>query len=377
MNYGKTFYGLLCLWGAFVGACSDPQAGGPSSVETQNSLAGVLVLENGTPVQAASVSLYSAKSMANTPLATTLTGADGVYEFFVDSQGLYSIEVRVSDSLQGRVLQKTQAVDSVTPVKTTLGKPIAVWFRLDSASWGVGQSLTVSQYGSSHQKIWNTQQLLSWEFPAAGSYAFQWTLGSETRDLIVQVPAQADTMDWHLSSEPSLPMASFEHRCNQSDFGATFGGGWFFSLQGGTDFEEPLPVEQTPHCQGDLLYGQVRYFNWAPADSVEWLADGFMLGETGQGVALSDLDSITLMAKGRGALNFELVAQGSDGKTLYKQYLFEKRVLSNNWAPIVLRTEELQSTIEHGILFFQWGAGDSVEVWMDQIQFHGVNVQNW
>lgn len=368
---------VLCFGAGLILACSDPHAGGPSSVETQNSLAGLLVLENGTPVIGAKVNVFPAKSLGITPTASTFSDSAGIYELVLDSQGLFSIEAWVGDSIQGRLLQNTQTLDSVTPVKTTLGKPIKQWFRLDSRSWGLGKTLKVSQYGSSSRKSWNTQQPLAWEFPATGSYALQCTDGFETRDLMVQVQAQIDTVELYLSPEPSLPIASFEHRCHQTDFGATLGGGWFFSLQGGAGFQETLPQDQAPQCLEDSLYSQVRYLNWNPDDSVEWLADGFMLGEKGQAVDLLDLDSITLMAKGSGALNFELVAQGANGKTLYKQYLFEKRVLSNNWTPIVLRTSELQSSIQQGILFFQWGSGDSVEVWMDEIRFHGVNVQNW
>jgi len=377
----------LCVWWficlVLLLACDSRHASGPSSVETQNSIAGIVQRSNGQAAAGAHVSVYRASQIGGRPLAEGTTNANGAYSLAVPDARMYSVQIQDS-GLCARALQEG-TTDSTYSQTSVLAKPLHAWLILSPESDWPKDSTTVQLFGANQTWSWNSVQPLAWSVPASGIYALHLTSGAFQAEVVVNVRTEGDTIRIAPTKKPSVLLTNFDNNCTRSDLGFVLGSGWSFALEGGVPAERHLGGGEKYLCEKDSLRNQVLHVHWVPSTDYFWMDVGFGLGDSTNPMNLAKMDSVIFWAKGTGSLRLELITANIRMNQSNQYAEFPIFTLTANWFRYSFPVTELKFPIgSHadslGITWLtsasktnllQWSSPDSVEFWIDEIRFSG------
>lgn len=384
-----SLFGLLVLF--LVLACSDrtTQAGGGIWDETENSLAIRILDAAGNPVPQARVRLVSTQSWATqfwngqSPVQdSSLTNSAGQARLMVKN---WPVQLEVLQNGKG-LRSLLQQSDSTWEGQIV---PVA---RLHGSLAAKAQPWPDSLYllGTSFHAVVDAKGYFIFDSLPPGSYSIA-SRHAAFLQLWGEVHLQSDSLlqiaDLAPQEQDSVLLDDFEDGTAANRFHAITGAGWWFHYSDSSSRVIPQSVASSSVSNGWM--GSRSYqvsFQMGNAENHFALA-GFDYGSSPLGDSqlaqhdLSKLDSLSFWAQGKGIVHVQFVSllPSPTGKVSQTMSI----VLQEHWSRVVIRPQDLPS--KNGYAWSDLAAhqtslafmsNDHAELWIDQIQLHGLSIQD-
>ena len=374
---------LFIVMIALLMSCDGRQAGGPSSVETQNSIAGILKQQDGTPAVGALMRVFRADAVMTQALVQDTTDSLGHYDLQVPQAQLYSVDASTPDGRVARSLRTGASVQGIMELR----EPHRIYLAIDSGDWAGHSILQVALLGSDQSWMWNSDTALAVALATPGVYTFQIMFVEETREFTFSVDSLSDTLHLAGTFEPSVLLTNFESICNSTNLSYIWGSSWLFLLQGTATTQENNS-DVGSMCESDSVFGQSLHIPWEPKDSMVWMAGGITLAPENEFINLQNLDSVVFYARGSGEMSLGFITKNMMTLSDYGYPKFAPITLTSEWVRYSLATSTLKfadSSVAAGLGYtwkgsslqtsmLQWSASTSVDIWLDEIRFYGVTL---
>lgn len=371
-------------------SCTGQQAGGPSSVETQNSIAATLLLPNGSALAHAKIQLMYADQAQSKPLQESITDSLGNFAFQVSDSAYYSV-VAVGDSgVFWRALRKAELQADSQKVMVHSTKPITVYLKLKPNSWGVGQGMDVFVLGVGERGRWYGDSIFAMSLPGEGDYAIRLVGDQGLREEFFRANS-LDTIQLELSQETSISLLDFESNCMQNNLRLLAGESWNFIVVG-TGLLEPsaAPNNFGLACTQDEERGGFARISYDAQGSKPWVVMGTVLGQNDIGINLNQMDSVEFWAKGIGQAQLGFVTSDMIDLDDYLYVRSPNVELTEVWTRYVFSFHELaypagSDALKNGlqwlesakkVLFLQFNLMTSGELSIDGVRIFGVSYEN-
>lgn len=370
---------LPLLW-----ACSQQNAGGPSSVETQNSIAGTLRMPDGSHAARVNLNVFRADAHVALFGKESQTNADGFFSIEVPDSGLYSVVMESDSGFTGRMLSRA-STDPESP-NITLSKSRTFQISLSPGSFGENAELRIRILGTAIDLPWQSSLPLSLTVPSNGDYVLEIQKGTELRTIPITVNADQNQIVLSPSPDEMFTLLDMEQSCRQNNLRLLLGESWNFVMDG-NDSDNPSGTsrDMLESCTTDPVQGNVVHVSFQPSHEGSWVIFGTDLGIPDIGVNLSSLDSLTFWAKGSCDMSVGFITADI---LPFSDYLYAQTnfTLSNTWQRVSIPSSSLkfpedseayrkQFTWEnssHQTLFLQWSTYQECEFWLDEVQLIGI-----
>ncbi len=371
-------------------SCSGQQASGPSSVETQNSIAGSLVLPNGNALSHTKIQLLLADQASATPLQETITDTLGHYSFSIADSSYYSVVAMGDSGVYWRDLRRAILQPDTQAVIVHSTKPIIVYLRLLPFSWGVGQVLDVHVLGVGERGAWLTDSIFTLTLPGNGEYAIRFVGSSGLREEFVRVNS-SDTIQIAPALEKSFALLDFESSCMQNNLRLFTGESWNFIVVETGVLEPQAAIHNFGLvCNQDVERGGFARIAFTATGSEPWAVIGSVLGGGGHGINLSQMDSVEFWAKGSGSAHLGFVTADMRSFADYKHVRSPDFLLNEQWTRYVYAIDDFaypfgSEALQNGLkwiqsaeqtLFLQFNLMTSGELSIDGVRIFGLSYEN-
>ncbi len=368
-------------------ACSGANysSGTPSSVETQNSIAGIVLLPNGTPASYARLSLFPADDQ--TAIIPTQTQCDqrGAFKIAVPDSAVYSLVVDGDAGYTGRFLLNA---DSPNDSSLQLDTIRSLFVAVRPGFFGENSALVLQVLGTPVTLNWNASAPTRLDLPGNGSYAIAVSNGVDQRIAIANIAESTDTVWLEIPSIPSINLLDFEEKCYQNNLYTLFGESWNFYMDGNDTLKPSgTNIDFGTTCVSDPIHGTVSHIQFQPSHANSWFVLGTGFGDASIGADLSSLDSLVFWAKGTCDLNVGFVTENM--RTFY-DYEYPKApefALSENWSRYSIPSTSLSFAVESEgyqkqftwlssstrTLLVQWSSTSACDFWLDDVQLIGIS----
>lgn len=372
----------LCVF-TLLTACSEKHAGGPSSVETQNSIAGIFTLPDGTPAAQAKVALFHADEQSSAPIASTITDSKGAFTFDVPDSNLYSVVATDNENRSARILQQGKNEHSSNVPFSLAARP-HLHVGLMTNAFGAHANVQLGILGTDIHLPWNTDTLISVTPPGPGTYIFTLSLNAEQREVAVTVNESSDTIWLNPNATPRFDLMNFEHSCNQSNLGLLLGESWNFVISGSGNTQGPA-LNFMDLCTSDADHGQVAHASLSTSDMDPWLVLGTVFGDETKGVNLSSMDSLVFWARGTCSFSVGFITHDMIKLADYEYAKSPLLNLTEGWSRYTIPANDFQYpqssdaaklglTWENSatrVHFLQWDISGTCDFWLDDVQLVG------
>lgn len=365
-------------------ACSEKHSGGPSSVETQNSIAGTLRLPDGSPAARVSLSVFHADAQAILSEQDAQSDEDGSFSIAVPDSGLFSVVIKGDSEFSGRLFSR----GSANPDRHdfTLDKSRTIQISLSPGSFGEDEEVRVRILGTAIDKAWQSSQPLSLTLPSNGDYMLEIEKDSETRTVPMTVTTEQSQHILSPSRDETFTLLDMEQSCRQNNLRLLLGESWNFVMDG-NDSNNPSGTsrDMLESCVADSEKGEVIHVSFQPSNEGSWVIFGTDLGIPDIGVNLSSMDSLVFWTKGTCDMSVGFITADILPFSDY-EYAQVPYTPSSTWQRISLPASALQfpETSEayqnrfaweessKQTLFLQWSTYQECEFWLDDIQLIGI-----